>query len=93
MEWLRLGLFQSFHLTIKYQLWKANVVANALSRSLRENVEDSTDNLAIMIAVVIEEVVMVLSGESMELIIEDLEKWTTTYKEDQSQVVVYTELC
>ena len=40
-RWLRLGLFQSIRPTIKYQPWKANVVADALSRSQHSTVEDS----------------------------------------------------
>ena len=43
-RWLRLGLFQSIRPTIKYQPGKANVVANALSQSQQNEVEDSMDD-------------------------------------------------
>ena len=40
-RWLRLGLFPSICPTIKYQPGKAKVVANALSQSQRNEIEDS----------------------------------------------------
>ena len=40
----------------------------------------------------IEEQVTVLSGFSVELTKEDLQKWTKAYKEDKSYVIVYTKL-
>ena len=43
-KWLRLGLFESIRPTIKYQPRKANVVANALSRSQRKEPEDLMDD-------------------------------------------------
>ena len=45
-RWLRLGLFQPIRPTIKYQLGKANVLADALSRSQCSIAEDSTMELA-----------------------------------------------
>ena len=38
-RWIRLGLFQSIRPTIKYQPGKANIVANALSKSQRCNAQ------------------------------------------------------
>ena len=90
-RWLRLGLFQSILPTIKYQPRKANVVANALSRSQRKLEEDSTDNGATAIAM-IERHVSTLSGASVELTSEDLQQWTKAYKEDKGHVAAFMKL-
>ena len=75
MRWLRLGLFQSIRPTIKYQLGKANVVADALSRSQCKLEEGSMDDVAIA-AAIIERHVSTLSGMNIELTTEDLQQWT-----------------
>ena len=72
MRWLRLGLFQLIHPTIKYQPGKANVVAGTLSRSQRKLEEGSTDDVATAVAM-IERHVSTLSGASVELTTEDLQ--------------------
>ena len=69
--WLILGLFQSIRPTIKYQLGKANVVADALSRSQHKLEEGSIDDTAVA-ATMIEQNLLALSGVSMEMIAEDL---------------------
>ena len=74
-RWLRLGLFQSIRPTIKYQPGKANVVADALSRSQRKEIEDSMDD-PMATAAVVEVHVSALSGISVELTAEDLQTWT-----------------
>ena len=51
-RWLRLGLFQSIHPTIKYQPGKANVIANALSRSQHKLEEGSTNDVATVAAMI-----------------------------------------
>ena len=71
-RWLRLGLFQSIRPTIKYQPGKANVVANALSRSQRKLEEGSMDDVA-MATAMIEQHVSTLSGASVELTSEDIQ--------------------
>ena len=64
-RWLRLGLFESIWPTIKYQPKKSNVVADALNRSQRKEIEDSKDDpMAIVVA--IEEHMLALSGFSVE---------------------------
>ena len=90
-RWLRLGLFQFIRPTITYQPRKANVVADALSRSQRKEIEDSKDDPTAILAVV-EEHMSALSGFSIELTAEDLQTWTRAYKEDKSHVVAYMKL-
>ena len=90
-QWLRLGLFQSIRPTIKYQPGKAHVVADALSRSQSKLEEGSMDDTAIE-AVMIERYVSTLNGVSIEMTIEDLQTWTTAYKEDKGQVAAYMKL-
>ena len=85
---LRLGLFQSICSTIKYQARKANVVSDVLSKIQRKNTEDSNNDLSITTTV--EEQVLELSGISVELSAEDLQKWTTAYKEDKSYAAMYS---
>ena len=66
-----MGLFQSICPTIKHQPGKANVVADALSRSQRKLEEASPDD-EVTAAAVIETQVSTLSGMSMELMANDL---------------------
>ena len=91
-RWLRLGLFQSIRPTIKYQPRKANVVADALSRSQRKLQEGSMDDVATATAM-IERHVSTLSGASVELTTEDLQQWMKAYKEDKSHVTAFMKLC
>ena len=72
-RWLRLGLFQSIRPTIKYQPGKANVVANALSRSQRELEEGSMDDSTVAAAVGVKAQISALSGVSIELVAKDLQ--------------------
>ena len=53
--------------------------------------EGSTDDTVIAIAM-IERHVLALSGVSIEMIVEGLQKWTTTYKEDKGDVATYLKL-
>ena len=87
-----MGLFQSIRPTIKYQPGKANVVADALSRSQKKEAEDSVD-ASMATAAAVEAQVSALSRISVELTEEDLQTWTKAYKEDKSYVAAYTKLC
>ena len=90
-RWLRLGLFQSIRPTIKYQPRKANVVADALSRSQRKLEEGSTDDVVTATAM-IERHVSTLSGASVELTTKDLQQWAKAYKEDKVHVAAFMKL-
>ena len=58
---------------------------------LKKEVEDLTDD-PVATEAVIEEQVLVHHGFGVELMEEDLQKWTTTYKEDIGHITVYTKL-
>lgn len=64
--------------TIKYQLRKANIVANTLSKSQRAKTED----LNLVKAMMVGYQVFALRRVSIELGQEDLQKWTKAYQED-----------
>ena len=47
-----------------------------------------------MVAVAaVEEQVVALSDISVDLTVEDLQKWNTSYKKDKGPIAVYTKLC
>ena len=77
-RWLWLGLFQSIWPTIKYQPEKANIVADALSRSQRLAAEDSDQAEE---ATVWEDVLL-LSSSLAEPQAEGFQKWKKAYQED-----------
>ena len=73
-QWLRLGLFQSIHPTIKYQPGKANVVGDTLSRSQKKLEKGSTDDSTRVAAAAIEAQISALGGVSVTLTTEDPQK-------------------
>ena len=78
--------------TIKYQPRKANIVADTVSRTQQKLDEGSTNDSIATTAAAIEKHVSALSGVSIELTAEDLQKWTTAYKEDKGHVATYMKL-
>ena len=78
-------------------MWTGNggpingMLSDALNWSQRKEVEDLTDD-PVATEVAIEEQVSAHHGFSVELMEEDLQKWTTAYKEDRGHVTVYTKL-
>ena len=69
-----MGLFQSIRSTIKYQPGEANVFAATLSRSQCKLEKGSMDDSSIVAAVAIEAQISELSGVSVELTAEDLQR-------------------
>ena len=72
-----LGLFQSINLIINYNLGKANIVANALSRSQRT--ESADLNLQNDIEAI---VMMMLSVLQMVLDLQQWSKWISVYQNE-----------
>ena len=88
-RWLRLGLFQSIRPTIKYQLGKANVVADAFNHSQRSTTKDSTVELAKNNP---SNEVYVLTSVTVDPSEEDLKIWHQAYLEDLSTKIVFQQL-
>ena len=86
MRWLRLGVFLSIRPTVKHQPGKANIVADALSRSERpiaKYTEEATSG----------EEILQLTSNSVEPQAEDLQMWKTAYRKDPRLKRVLYKLC
>ena len=70
-RWMRLGLFQSIHPTIKYHPGKANIIADALSRSQRKPMEAEEPKVPE------EEGNLFVLSSHMEMDQEERQKWIT----------------
>ena len=81
-RWIRLGLFQSIRPTIRYQPGKANIVADALSRSQRCNAQDIPPILPMAEDKDDQDQLFVLSGMGVQLPKDMQQKWTMAYKQD-----------
>lgn len=82
-------MFQSICPIIKWQSKKANIVANALSRSQPREIEDST----VIMAMVIEDQFSTLSGVSMDPDEKVLQKWMKAYQANLSYKTALNQLC
>ena len=82
-----MGLFKSIQPTMKYQPRKANIVADALSRSQRPAAEETEE------ATTEEEEVLQLMSSSVEPQAEDLQPWKRAYQEDPRLRIVSSKLC
>ena len=66
-RWIRLGLFQLVRPTIKYQPKKANIVADALSRSQRRDAQELPPIQAMVKEKDDQDQLFVLSGTGVQL--------------------------
>ena len=84
-RWLRLGLFPSIRPLVKYQPGKANIVADALSRSQRPAAEETKE-------ATVEEEVLQLTNSLVEPQAEDLQTWKRAYQENPKLKTVLSKL-
>ena len=91
-KWIRLGLFQSIHPTIKYQPGKANIVTDALSRSQQCNAQDIPPAIPMAEDKDDQDQLFVLSRMGVQLLKDMQQKWTMAYKQDRSHKTALNQL-
>ena len=96
-RWMRLGLFQSINPVITYQPGKANVVADALSRSQRTDPRTEYTDIQHRTYLAAtahdeDEVVFMLTATSWKPTSTERTKWTQAYQDDIKLKVAYAQL-
>ncbi len=80
-RWVRLGLFQSIMPKIQYQPGKANIIADALSRSQRGTSDAMAEDWSPS-SIIQKDTINALTGITVTLPASELRQWRVAYEED-----------